>query len=90
MVPLRRNKAPPRRTRAAAPAWRPGGRPVLESAITAALKIRADDGRRSSSAWNPPGGQAWQLVDGDPQAMALANRTHGAIQAELGSLIIEH
>ncbi len=41
-------------------------------------------------AWNPPDGQLWQLVDGEPQAMAPANRTHGAIQNELGSLIRNH
>lgn len=41
-------------------------------------------------AWNPPSGQLWQLVDGEPQAMAPANRTHGAIQAELARLIANH
>ncbi len=41
-------------------------------------------------AWNPPSAQIWQLVDGEPQAMVPANRTHGAIQAELGSLIRNH
>lgn len=41
-------------------------------------------------AWNPPSTQLWQLVDGEPQAMAPANRTHGAIQNELGSLIRNH
>src|SRR5579872_5113723 len=37
--------------------------------------------------WNPGDGQRWQLVDGEPRAMAPANRTHGSIQNELGSLI---
>ena len=41
-------------------------------------------------AWNPPSPQLWQLVDGEPQAMAPANRTHGAIQIELGHLITGH
>jgi Uma2 family endonuclease len=41
-------------------------------------------------AWNPPSAQLWQLVDGEPQAMAPANRTHGAMQNELGSLIRNH
>jgi Uma2 family endonuclease len=41
-------------------------------------------------AWNPPGDELWQLVDGEPQAMALSSRTHGAIQGELGSLIRNH
>ncbi len=38
-------------------------------------------------AWTPPTAEAWQLVDGEPQAMAPASVTHGAIQAELGRLI---
>ena len=38
-------------------------------------------------AWNPPPPQLWQLVDGEPQAMAPANRTQGALQAELSHLI---
>lgn len=42
-------------------------------------------------AWNPgPDGEIWQLVDGVPEAMAPAKRTHGALQAELASLIRNH
>lgn len=41
-------------------------------------------------AWDAPAPGPWQLVDGEPQAMAPASRTHGAIQAELGSLIRNH
>jgi Uma2 family endonuclease len=41
-------------------------------------------------AWNPPSAQLWQLVDGEPQAMAPVNSTHGAIQGELGRLIGNH
>jgi Uma2 family endonuclease len=41
-------------------------------------------------AWNPPGDELWQLVDGEPQAMALSSRTHGAIHSELGGLIGNH
>ena len=41
-------------------------------------------------AWNPPSVQLWQLVDGEPQAMAPASVTHGAIQNELGRLIANH
>jgi Uma2 family endonuclease len=41
-------------------------------------------------AWDPGDGQPWQLVDGEPRAMAPANRTHGALQNELGSLIRNH
>lgn len=38
-------------------------------------------------AWSPPDDRLWQLVDGKPCAMAPANRSHGAIQAELGRLL---
>ncbi len=41
-------------------------------------------------AWEPGDGRAWQLVDGEPQAMAPASRTHGTLQGELGSLIRNH
>ena len=41
-------------------------------------------------AWNPPSQQLWQLVDGEPQAMAPASITHGAIQSELCRLIANH
>jgi Uma2 family endonuclease len=41
-------------------------------------------------AWDAPGPQRWQLVDGEPRAMAPASRTHGAIQAELGALLRNH
>jgi Uma2 family endonuclease len=32
----------------------------------------------------------WILVDGEPVAMAPANRTHGAIQNELGAMLRNH
>ena len=41
-------------------------------------------------AWQPGDGRAWQLVDGEPQAMAPASRTHGTLQAELARLIGNH
>jgi len=41
-------------------------------------------------AWNPPSPQLWQLVDGEPQAMAPPSITHGAIQSEMGGLIRNH
>ena len=41
-------------------------------------------------AWDPADGQAWQLVDGVPQAMAPASRTHGTLQGELGRRIGNH
>jgi Uma2 family endonuclease len=41
-------------------------------------------------AWEPEDGRAWQLVDGEPQAMAPASRTHGTLQGELARLIGNH
>ena len=41
-------------------------------------------------AWDAPGPGRWQLVDGEPVAMAPASRTHGALQLELGRLIGNH
>jgi Uma2 family endonuclease len=41
-------------------------------------------------AWNAPEGARWQLVEGAPEAMAPASRSHGSIQVELGALISRH
>ncbi|MBV9251516.1 MAG: Uma2 family endonuclease, partial [Acetobacteraceae bacterium] len=41
-------------------------------------------------AWAPPDSQHWQLVDGEPQAMAPASRTHNSIQGELQRLLANH
>jgi Uma2 family endonuclease len=40
--------------------------------------------------WQPPDGRMWQLVDGQPRAMAPASVTHAFIQFELGRLIGNH
>ncbi len=40
--------------------------------------------------WEPGDGQAWQLVDGEPRAMAPAKLTHAALQGELSYLIQGH
>jgi len=41
-------------------------------------------------AWNPGDGRRWQLLDGEPHAMAPANTVHGYLQAELARLIGNH
>ena len=41
-------------------------------------------------AWCPEDGPAWQLIDGEPVAMAPPSRTHGAIQSEVGRLLGTH
>ena len=40
--------------------------------------------------WDPGDELVWQLVDGEPQAMAPAKTTHGALQSELSALIRNH
>ena len=41
-------------------------------------------------AWDAPGPGPWQLVDGEPVAMAPTSRTHGALQLELGGVMRNH
>jgi Uma2 family endonuclease len=41
-------------------------------------------------AWCPGDGQRWQLVDGEPMAMAPARIRHAAIQAEVAALLRNH
>ncbi len=40
--------------------------------------------------WDSGDGLTWQLVDGEPQAMAPAKITHAALQGELAGLIRNH
>ena len=40
--------------------------------------------------WDAPPGERWQLVDGEPVAMAPTSRTHGTIQSELAWLLTSH
>ena len=37
-----------------------------------------------------PTGATWQLIDGEPVAMAPASDTHGSIQAEIAALLRNH
>lgn len=43
-------------------------------------------------AWDPhdPSGRAWQLIDGEPAAMAPGTDAHGSIQAEIAALLRNH
>jgi Uma2 family endonuclease len=43
-------------------------------------------------AWDPeePSIYSWQLIDGEPVAMAPATENHGALQIEIGSLLRNH
>jgi len=40
--------------------------------------------------WEPGDGRMWQLVDGQPQAMAPTTRSHGALLNEIGHRIAGH
>jgi Uma2 family endonuclease len=42
--------------------------------------------------WDPadPSGRAWQLIDGEPVAMAPGSETHAALQGEIGALLRNH
>jgi Uma2 family endonuclease len=42
--------------------------------------------------WNPedPSGGRWQLIDGEPSAMAPGTETHAALQGEIGRQIGNH
>ena len=42
--------------------------------------------------WEPTdrSGRLWQLVDGEPVAMAPGSQNHGALQGEIGRLIANH
>jgi Uma2 family endonuclease len=55
-----------------------------------AMKLPARMSVAEFVAWNAPEGARWQLVDGAPEAMAPASRTHGAILIEVGALISRH
>jgi Uma2 family endonuclease len=40
--------------------------------------------------WDAPGQEIWQLIDGEPVAMAPASELHGTLQAECGALLRNH
>ena len=46
---------------------------------------------REFETWpDDPSGQLWQLIDGEPVAMAPASQTHGAIQSEIARILGNH
>lgn len=58
--------------------------------MSTALKIPVRMSVAEFLAWDAPGNELWQLVDGEPRAMAPESVTHGAIQAQLAYLITRH
>ena len=58
--------------------------------MVAAAKIPVRMSVEEFLAWDPQDGRSWQLVDGEPQAMAPTTRTHGALQSEVSALLRNH
>jgi Uma2 family endonuclease len=58
--------------------------------MSAATKISRPMTVAEFLAWNPEDGQSWQLVDGEPQAMAPARNAHAALMIELGAVLRNH
>src|SRR5579871_5417489 len=56
-------------------------------AMSAATKLTVPMSVAEFLKWNAEDGRNWQLVDGEPQAMAPASRTHAALINELGALL---
>jgi Uma2 family endonuclease len=58
--------------------------------MSSALKPPAEMTVAEFLAWDALSPERWQLVDGEPVAMAPTSRSHGALQSELGRLIGNH
>jgi Uma2 family endonuclease len=58
--------------------------------MDAAVQIPSFMTVREFLAWDAPWGAPWQLVDGEPRAMAPGSRTHNVILGELTALIRNH
>ncbi|WP_137180597.1 Uma2 family endonuclease [Roseomonas sp. AR75] len=58
--------------------------------MSAASKLPFHLTREDFLAWCPDDGQRWQLIDGEPVAMAPARFGHNALLIELGALLRNH
>ena len=58
--------------------------------MPAALEIPAPISLAEFLAWDAPDDVRWQLVDGEPRAMAPASPVHAAIQNEFGRVLGNH
>ena len=65
-------------------------RPGASIGMVALSKIPVRMSVAEFLAWHPEDRRQWQLVDGEPQAMAPASSTHARIQAEVARLIRDH
>ena len=58
--------------------------------MSAALELPIPMSLTEFLVWDAPDGARWQLIDGQPHAMAPASPGHGMIQNELGDLLRNH
>jgi Uma2 family endonuclease len=58
--------------------------------MSAALELPAPMSLAEFLVWDAPDGARWQLIDGQPHAMAPASPVHGTIQNEVGALLRNH
>jgi Uma2 family endonuclease len=58
--------------------------------MSAALHLPVHYTLQEFLSWNPGDGRRYELVDGQPRAMAPTSNVHGFLQIELGSLLREH
>ena len=63
---------------------------AYDGPMSSALKPPTSMNTADFLAWDAPWPGLWQLVDGEPVAMAPASRTHGALQSQLARLIANH
>jgi Uma2 family endonuclease len=58
--------------------------------MSASPKLPFSLTREEFLAWCPDDGQRWQLMDGEPMAMAPARFGHAALQSEVSALLRNH
>lgn len=70
--------------------WQPAANPAKTARMAALAKTPVFMSVEEFLCWEPGDGRAWQLVDGEPHAMAPPGLVHGILQAELGRVIGNH
>jgi Uma2 family endonuclease len=58
--------------------------------MSAALQIPAPMSLEEFLTWDAPDGAHWQLIDGEPRAMAPASPLHSSIHNEFGAILRNH
>ena len=70
--------------------WQPGANTAKIFSMAVLAKTPVFMSVEEFLRWEPGDGRTWQLVDGEPQAMAPPSLVHGILQGELGSVIRNH